>query len=80
VKGGIDWFSMLCAQALVGLNSRRKVYSVLRGAFNNDGISEYIRDMAGGRGRITKYRGDSLPNVSTVEAWDGKDGEVSETN
>ena len=61
----------------MGLNARRKVYSVLRGAFNKDGIAEYIRDMAGGRGRITKYRGESLPPVATVEAWDGKDGEVS---
>ncbi len=60
----------------MGLNSRRKVYSVLRGPFNNDGIAEYIRDMAGGRGRITKYRSDTLPAINTVVAWDGKDGEV----
>lgn len=73
----ICMFRIMTVQALVGLNSRRKVYSVLRGAFNNDGITEYIRDMAGGRGRTTKYRGDSLPPVVTVEAWDGQDGEVS---
>ena len=63
----------------MGVNSRRKVYSVLRGAFNDKGITEYIREMAGGRGRTTKYRGESLPNISTVEAWDGKDGKVSGT-
>lgn len=51
---------------------------MLRGAFNDDGITEYIRDMTSGRGRITKYRGDALPPVNTVEAWDGQDGEVSE--
>lgn len=61
----------------MGLNSRRKVYSVLRGAFNNDGIIEYIREMTGGRGRTTKFRGDTLPSINTVEAWDGQDGEVS---
>lgn len=60
----------------MGINSRRKVYSVLRGAFSNDGIVEYIREMVGGRGRITKLRGDTLPSVATVEAWDGKDGQV----
>ena len=63
-------------QALAGMNSRRKVYSVLRGAFNNDGITEYVREMTGGRGRITKFREDSLPAVNTLEPWDGRDGEV----
>lgn len=53
---------------------------MLRGAFNKDGITEYIRDMAGGRGRTTKFRGESLPPVGTIEAWDGKDGEVSVNN
>lgn len=65
-------------QALVGINSRRKVYSVLRGPFSDDGIAEYIREMAGGRGRITKFRGESLPPANSVEAWDGRDGEVSD--
>ena len=60
----------------MGVNSRRKVYSVLRGAFSADGIMEYIRDMTGGRGRTTKLRGDTLPAINTVEAWDGQDGQV----
>lgn len=62
----------------MGFNSRRKVYSVLRGAFNDVGITEYVREMTGGRGRITKLRGDALPAINTVEAWDGQDGEVSD--
>ena len=65
-------------QALIGLNSRRKVFSVLRGPFNEDGIVEYVRDMTGGRGRTTKFRGESLPAINTVEAWDGQDGEVGD--
>lgn len=68
---------LLSSQALVGFNSRRKVFSVLRGAFSNDGIAEYIREMMGGRGRTTKLRGDTLPAINTVEAWDGQDGQVS---
>ena len=63
----------------MGVNMRRKMYSVLRGAFSNDGITEYIRDVAGGRGRTTKMRGETLPPVKSTEPWDGKDGEVRES-
>lgn len=50
---------------------------MLRGAFSNDGIVEYIREMTGGRGRTTKLRGDALPAINTVEPWDGQDGQVN---
>lgn len=38
---------------------------------------EYLKEMAGGRGRITQLKdGENLPAINTVEAWDGQDGEV----
>ena len=61
----------------MGINHRRKMYSVLRGPFSTDGITEYIREFVGGRGRTTKFRGESLPPVASTEPWNGKDGEVS---
>ena len=60
---------------MVAVNSRRKMYSVLRGAFSEDGIVEYVRELIGGRGRTTPLKGD-LPLVADSESWDGKDGQV----
>ena len=62
------------------MNSRRKMYSVLRGAFSEDGIMEYMRELTGGRGRTTPFRDNTLPTVPDIEPWDGKDGEVSTSN
>jgi len=59
----------------VTVNSRRKAYSLLRGAFSHDGIAAYIRELIGQRGITIPLRGD-LPKVETIEPWDGKDGEV----
>jgi len=59
----------------VTVNSRRKAYSLLRGAFSCDGIAAYIRELIGQRGITIPLRGD-LPKVETIEPWDGKDGEV----
>jgi len=61
---------------MVAVNSRRKMYSVLRGAFSEDGVVEYVRELVGGRGRTTPLRGD-LPPILNIEPWDGKDGQVS---
>lgn len=59
------------------MNYRRKMYSVLRGPFSEDGILEYVRELIGGRGRTTPLRGAALPAVADIEPWDGKDGKVS---
>lgn len=59
------------------MNSRRKMYSVLRGPYSEDGIVEYVRELVGGRGRTTSFKGD-FPTVGDVKPWDGKDGEVSD--
>ena len=60
---------------MVTVNSRKKVYSLLRGAFSRDGIAAFIRELIGQRGVTIPLRGD-LPKVATIEPWDGKDGEV----
>lgn len=57
------------------INSRRKIYSILRGAFSDDGLTEYIRNLIGQRGVNVAF--DELPTIPDVEPWDGKDGEVT---
>ena len=62
-------------QAMATINSRRKIYSILRGAFSDDGLTEYIRNLIGQRGVNVAF--DELPALPDVEPWDGKDGEVN---
>ncbi|XP_062520299.1 protein disulfide-isomerase A6 homolog [Corticium candelabrum] len=62
--------------AMVSINSRKMKYATLRGAFSADGVNEYLRDLVYGRGSTAPVRGGELPKVSTVEPWDGKDGEL----
>lgn len=62
--------------ALVAVNARKKKYATLRGSFDRTGIDEFLRTVAVGRGATSALKGDSLPELSTVEAWDGKDGQL----
>lgn len=63
--------------ALVGLNARKKMYTVLRAAFSEEGILSYLKEIVGQRGRTQSLQGDGLPLIETMKPWDGKDGEVS---
>lgn len=56
------------------VNLRRKIYSILRGAFSDEGLSEFIRNLIGQRGVTVAF--DDLPSITDVEPWDGQDGEV----
>lgn len=58
--------------AMAVLNQKKKIYSVLRGAFTNEGISAYLRDISYGKGPTSQLRQE--PAVNKVDAWDGKDG------
>ena len=46
------------------------------GSFSNDGINEFLRDLSYGKGRTSPVKGAQIPKISTIEAWDGKDGEL----
>ena len=58
------------------INSRRKIFSLLRGPFSQAGIVEFIRELVAQRGLTIPFRRDTLPTIKAVEPWDGKDGEV----
>jgi protein disulfide-isomerase A6 len=60
--------------AMATVNSRRKVFSILRGAFSDEGLSEFVRNLIGQRGVTIAF--DELPTIPDVEPWDGKDGEL----
>lgn len=36
-----------------------------------------LRELSVGRGSTATFGGGSMPKIHTVEAWDGKDGQVS---
>jgi len=62
--------------ALTVVNAKKKIFATLRGAFSYDGINEFLRDTSFGRGRTTPLSSATLPTAVSVEAWDGKDGEL----
>jgi len=64
--------------AMVVLSHKKMKYSTLTGSFGYDGINEFLRDLSYGKGRTSPVRGAKMPEVKTVEAWDGKDGEMPE--
>lgn len=62
--------------ALAAVNVRKKKYVILRGSFDKTGIDELLRAVSVGRGTSLPIKGASVPEITTVEAWDGKDGEL----
>ena len=46
----------------------------MRGSFSLDGISEFVRNLVGGKGAIPMKQ--ELPEISSTDPWDGKDAEV----
>ena len=58
------------------VNARKLKYATLTGPFSQVGIQEFVRDVSLGRGATSAIHGEGLPTIKSVEAWDGKDGEV----
>jgi len=61
--------------AMAAVNLKKGKYSLFRGSFSDDGVGEFLRDLSYGRGSVAPLRGASLPSLTTVEPWDGKDGQ-----
>ena len=58
--------------ALVALSLDREAYAVQRGSFSEKAISSFLHSITTGRQPTIKLS--KIPEVVTVEAWDGKDG------
>lgn len=61
---------------MAALNARKMAFAPLRGPFTHDGINEFLRALAVGRGRTETTRNKDLPKIEKTEPWDGKDAKV----
>jgi protein disulfide-isomerase A6 len=57
---------------MAAVNVKKQVFARLKRPFTVDGISEFLSEVAYGRGSTEPMRGE-LPTIETRAAWDGKD-------
>ena len=69
---------MNCDLSVFIFSHKKMKFSMLTGSFSYDGINEFLRDLSYGKGRTNPVRGAAMPKIASVEAWDGKDGELPE--
>uniref|UniRef100_A0A1A8NJE4 Protein disulfide-isomerase A6 n=1 Tax=Nothobranchius pienaari TaxID=704102 RepID=A0A1A8NJE4_9TELE len=62
--------------AMAAINARKMKFALLRGSFSETGIHEFLRELSVGRGSTATLGGGAMPKINTVEAWDGKDGQL----
>lgn len=62
--------------ALAAVNIRKMAYSLMRGSFSAEGISEFLKELSYGQGKSAPIKGAKLPEVAKTEKWDGKDMEL----
>lgn len=61
---------------MAAVNYKKLKYTPLRLSFSKQGIHEFLRDISYGKGSTAPVRGAAVPKVLTVDAWDGKDGQM----
>jgi protein disulfide-isomerase A6 len=61
--------------AMAIVNARKGKFSILKGSFTLDGVTEFLRDISFGRGG-TAPLGKRLAKIVDSPKWDGKDGEM----
>ncbi|XP_037606916.1 protein disulfide-isomerase A6 isoform X2 [Sebastes umbrosus] len=62
--------------AMAAINARKMKFALLRGSFSENGIHEFLRELSVGRGSTSTLGSGTMPKIHTVEAWDGKDGQL----
>ena len=62
---------------MAAINYKKMVFSILRSSYDEAGISEFLRNLSYGKGRVMPMAKKQMPDIATNEPWDGKDGEVS---
>mmetsp|Transcript_5301 Transcript_5301/g.12829 ORF Transcript_5301/g.12829 Transcript_5301/m.12829 type:complete len:146 (-) Transcript_5301:89-526(-) len=61
--------------ALVAFSPKKRAFAPLKSGFSFEGIESLVKDLRKGKIGVEAISGD-LAQVSTVEAWDGKDGVI----
>lgn len=64
--------------ALAAVNIRKMAFSLMRGPFSTEGITEFLKELSYGHGKSAAIKGAKLPQIKTTEAWDGKDKKYDE--
>ncbi|EGD83311.1 Pdip5 protein [Salpingoeca rosetta] len=59
--------------ALAAFNSKKKKFAVLRGAYTEDSIKEFVNSLVAGRVPTAAVIGGEVPQVTAITAWDGSD-------
>lgn len=59
--------------ALVAVNIRKKAYSVMKGSFSKEGISDFLKELSYGQGSSAPMKDSKLPKILDGKPWDGKD-------
>jgi protein disulfide-isomerase A6 len=62
--------------ALAAVNIRKMAYSLMRGSFSTEGITEFLKELSYGHGKSAPIKGAKMPEIKTTKAWDGKDMEL----
>lgn len=62
--------------ALAAVNIRKMAYSLMRGAFSTEGITEFLKELSYGQGKSAPIKGAKLPDINRTDPWDGKDMEL----
>lgn len=62
---------------MAAVNVKKQVFARLKRPFTVDGLSEFLSEVAYGRGSTEPMRGE-LPAIETRAAWDGKDAKLAE--
>lgn len=63
--------------ALAAMNIRKMAFSLMRGSFSQEGITDFLKDLSYGHGKSAPIKGAKLPKIVKSEKWDGKDLVVS---
>lgn len=62
--------------ALAAVNIRKMAYSLMRGPFSTEGITDFLKELSFGMGKSAPIKGAKMPQIEKTEPWDGKDMEL----
>lgn len=62
--------------ALAAMNVRKKAFSLMKGPFSTEGITDFLKELSYGQGGSSLIRGEKLAKIVPTEPWDGKDKEL----
>ena len=64
--------------AVVLVNTKKSVYAVMRTAFSEDGLQNFVDGLFSGKQSVLPLPQDGLPPIENHAPWDGKDGVVEQ--